>query len=273
MRKLSILFGLVLVLGMTIPAMADVFVYGDIYKEKDIYVYEEVNIYKNIYIDVTVDVDLVKAAEADSLVNQLSDSNVVVGVEGIDPEKPVADKNFRTAIIADSINGNIGIVGVNQDAGNFNNQANVVSIAVAIEEAAVLPAFANAQASAQQTNIFNYVEAEEFLGPLPGQKYDLINGSINGNIGIVGVNQSVGNMNNQLNQVALAVADNAWVALAEADLGQFNAFNWVREVGTVKSDTITGSINGNIGIVGVNQSAGNMNNQANVVSIAATIPR
>jgi len=33
-------------------------------------------------------------------------------------------------------------------------------------------------------------------------------------------------------------------------------------------DAITGSVNGNCGIVGVNQSAGNLNNQANIVSIS-----
>ena len=37
----------------------------------------------------------------------------------------------------------------------------------------------------------------------------------------------------------------------------------------MKTATIDGSINGNQGIVNVNQSTGNMNNQGNVVSLAA----
>jgi hypothetical protein len=37
----------------------------------------------------------------------------------------------------------------------------------------------------------------------------------------------------------------------------------------VKFDLISNSVNGNSGIVGVNQSVGNMNNQASAVSVAA----
>jgi len=214
-------------------------------------------------------VDLVKAAEADSVVNQDNLSNTVIGNrEGV-------DSNFKSAKTASSINTNSGIVGVNQDAGNMNNQANVVSIAVAMEPSpdaeGPLPSFANSQTSATQKNMDNRVhELENWLaGP---QKEDSISDSINGNLGIVGVNQSVGNMNNQLNEVALAVADNCMVALAEADLGQYNANNTVLDFGTVRVDSISGSINNNHGIVGVNQSGGNMNNQANMVSISAMHP-
>ena len=273
MKKLSILFGLLLVLGMTVPAMAEISVYGEITKDKEINVEENVLINKNINIDVTIDEALVKAAEADSLLNQENSSNDVHGI-GTENNLEI-DSNFRYAIIEFSINDNKGIVGVNQDAGNMNNQANVVSIAVALEPAAELPAFANAQASAGQNNRDNNVTAFEdsTLEPLLPQKVDRISDSISRNTGIVGVNQSVGNMNNQANQVALAVADNTFVALSEANLGQFNAYNRVLEFGTVKTDIIANSINYNTGIVGVNQSAGNMNNQANVVSIAATIPR
>ncbi|MBI3127148.1 MAG: hypothetical protein HYZ11_06060 [Candidatus Tectomicrobia bacterium] len=115
--------------------------------------------------------------------------------------------------------------------------------------------------------------------------------AVNGNSGIAQVNQSPGNMNNQANSLSLAVslAGNG-VALAEADLGQINAVNQVFEsdvvgssigvngddvpaaVGINKNATITGSILGNTGIVGVNQSAGNMANQANNVSFAAVTP-
>ena len=270
MKKLSILFGVLLVLGMTVPAMADVWVYGEINKDKNIIVKENVTITKTIGINVTVDEALVKAAEADSLLNQKNLLNDVFGIGTEKNEK--LDSNYRYAIIESSINDNKGIVGVNQDAGNMNNQANVVSIAVALEPAAKLAAFANAQASAEQFNNLNNVTAFEDWTKGP-YKVDLISNSIWRNLGIVGVNQSAGNMNNQANQVVLAVADNTFVALSEADLGQFNAVNTVYEFGTIKTDTITNSINYNKGIVGVNQSAGNMNNQANVVSIAVTIPR
>lgn len=117
--------------------------------------------------------------------------------------------------------------------------------------------------------------------------------AVNNNSGIAQVNQSPGNMNNQANSLSLAVslADNG-VALAEADLGQINAGNTVFEsdvvgsslecngtcddvppaIGINKTATITGSILGNTGIIGVNQSAGNMANQGNNVSFAAVTP-
>jgi hypothetical protein len=38
-----------------------------------------------------------------------------------------------------------------------------------------------------------------------------------------------------------------------------------------KAATINGSVNGNAGVIGVNQTAGNMANQANVVSFAVVI--
>jgi hypothetical protein len=95
-----------------------------------------------------------------------------------------------------------------------------------------------------------------------------IDNSVNTNVGVVGVNQNAGNMNNQTNSLALAVGPDAVYALAEANLGQENAHNIIMELNTNKADTISGSVNGNIGIVQVNQSVGNMNNQASAFSIS-----
>jgi hypothetical protein len=94
-------------------------------------------------------------------------------------------------------------------------------------------------------------------------------------------------MNNQSNVLALAFSERpGGVALAEADLGQFNQTNVSLEsdgqhvvgesvvgdgVGVNKTASIIGSINGNTGIVGVNQAAGNMANQANIVSFSAVM--
>jgi hypothetical protein len=277
MNKLLILAAALLILALAVPAMATVIVTGDIYKDKYIIVDENVVIDKDIYIVVHVDVAPVKAAEADSLVNQDNTDNTVAGIGNL--QNGLLDYNYRTAVIDGSIKDNIGIVQVNQDAGNMNNQANVTSAAVAIQTTdEELPALANSQASAEQFNSNNSETAFEASftddnPPLPNYtKVDWITNSINRNLGIVGVNQSVGNMNNQANQVAIAIADGAIVALAEADLGQFNSFNSVIEFGTVKTDYIYNSINSNHGIVGVNQSAGNMNNQANIVSISGIHP-
>ena len=282
MKKLSILFGMLLVLGMTVPALADVFVYADIDKYKEIYVYEEVNIYKNIDITVTVDDILERVAEADAVINQNNVFNWAC--------ENCAEK---VSLINNSILGNIGVVNVNQATGNMNNQGNVVSVAIDVwppdqpppngEPPSAESGLAHAQTSAEQFMAFNTINSINIL-----YRNALIINSINGNIGIVGVNQSAGNINNQLNAVTIAVSIDGVVALAEADLGQFNTGFWcygdnnnedgftyfpqsVTENNTNKNALISGSVNGNIGVVGVNQTVGNMANQANIANVAASI--
>jgi hypothetical protein len=119
MKKLSVLFTLLFVLGLAVSAMGDVFVRGEIDKDKEISVSEDVSISKDIEIDVGVDRDLAKAAEADTVVNQLNAFNWAC--------ENCAEKE---ALLIGSIIGNAGIVSTNQATGNMNNQGNVVSMAV-----------------------------------------------------------------------------------------------------------------------------------------------
>ena len=255
MKKLLIVsLGLLLCLGFALPAAADVDVFATITKDKDITVTENVIIDKDIDITVVVVSAPVGAAEADAILNQET-SAITIGNEEV-----ADDENHRTSTITGSMIANTGIVGVNQDSGTGNNQGNVTAVALTDVEA-----FANSQASADQVTDRNSVFAED------SSKEDLLRDSISGNFGIVGANQSTGNMNNQGNEVAVAASlleNGVLVALAEADLGQVSTNNLVDEVSTDKLDRILNSINGNHGIVGFNQTSGNMNNQANVVSIS-----
>jgi hypothetical protein len=287
MKKRIVLIGLALVLGLglALPALADVDVTATVDKTKTITIDEVVNINKYVGLDVRVVITAPGMAEANAIVNQVNQDNVVDQAvnptEGpLDPNRLYVNDRFST--IDASILRNIGITGVNQDSGNANNQANAIAIAVTDTEAV-----ANSQADAEQVNQGNSVNARGTLGdpPLstPPQKQDLLNASVLGNVGVTGVNQSVGNMNNQANAVAIAAglwtvdaagvqSGGVIVALAEADLGQLNANNSVTEHSTVKLDWINGSINNNHGVTSVNQSAGNMNNQANIVSISINHP-
>jgi hypothetical protein len=287
MRKL-VMIGfawLLLMAGIAIPAMADVNVYADINKDKDIIVAEWLYKLKLVYLTVTVEATPIGAAESLALLNQ-EVNNMIVDQ---DPECPdlegglgdpiVENENLRTSTILGSINTNTGIVGVNQDSGNANNQGNAYAVAVTDVEA-----FAEAQASAEQDTNDNEVYIEGILDAenpelTAPHKKDLMTNSVWSNTGITSVNQSVGNMNNQGNLVAVAAGtvdpnvtapQGVLVALAEADLGQATANNDVTEINSVKLDLILNSVNDNHGITNVNQSAGNMNNQANVVSLAFT---
>jgi hypothetical protein len=262
------------------PALADVNVYADITKDKNITVDEYTTIDKLAVIEVTVSAPNTEtAAEANALVNQTVESEIVKG--NIDtgllpvPADVPGTENIRTNTIRDSILFNVGIVGVNQDSGNMNNQAN--AFAVAVVDVTGVGAFANPQAAADQYNYGNFVW--EVDPTIALRKADYLINSVNNNQGVVGVNQSVGNMNNQGNAVAIAAGlvvtgtvGGVVIALAEADLGQVNAENIVLEQATQKLDWIQDSINNNHGITSVNQSAGNMNNQGNVVAISFTHP-
>lgn len=252
---------------------ADVHVVATIDKDKDKIVFEQIDKFKSVELRVTVDVVVQKAAESEALVNQRNFANEAC--------ENCAEKRD---IIQGSGSDNSGIVTVNQAAGNMNNQASAVSVAIDVRTTpppgADVPTpdpgdfgFAEAQAAADQRNETNTVESVNLLF-----RNSIIDNSFNGNTGVVHVNQAAGNMANQANVLALAVAFAPGVALSEADLGQVNIANVVLEsdnggtpfIGISKSAEITASVNGNTGIVGVNQSSGNMANQANVVSFAAT---
>lgn len=279
-------------------ASADVHVTADIDKTKIITVTERITITKLVNITALVDVVPGKAAEASGLINQSNYDNEACGncAEKLDE-------------IIGAISDSTGIVNVNQSSGNMNNQGNAVSVAWdAVRPPGAPPpppgqppstpgasAFANSQAHIDQKNgAYNLGESE--IGYLPNVadtvnlvfRDAVITDSINDNTGIVQVNQSVGSMNNQANQVSLAVSllqasQQGGVALSEADLGQLNVGNSAHESDSAPLDTtdqllginkkadISGSISGNTGIVGVNQGAGNMANQANNVSAAFVV--
>ncbi len=268
----------ILIAAAAVPALADVTVTATIDKTKDIKVTETLTKFKFVTINVTTGTEespllLEGAAEVDAIVNVRNLGNTVQGcAPGIEPcvgEVGTPGSGIRrTATLGDSVNGNSGILGLNQDVGNMVNQANVVSFGFTDGPTA----FIEAQAAVDQVNTSNTARQDERAtfdreNPVP-DRTATITGSINGNSGIVGVNQNAGNMNNQTNAVALAVGFGAFVALAEANLGQVNSGNVVEEVATVKVNLIQDSITGNAGIVGVNQSSGNMNNQASAVSMA-----
>jgi hypothetical protein len=215
-----------------------------------------------------------------------SHGNEVDGTDASDPtdqEAEIGDEYHLhfSADINGSVNNNTGVFGFNQDVGNMSNQGNVV----AVSGITGIPSFADAQAHAEQLNTDNTsTEYEELRDAETGEpitdpetpadefainKLSAISNSVNNNTGVINVNQNSGNMNNQSNGVAIAVGLGAVVALSDTDLGQLNSGNTVDELSTVKVGSISNSVNGNSGIVNVNQSTGNMNNQGNVVSFAA----
>ncbi len=99
-------------------------------------------------------------------------------------------------------------------------------------------------------------------------------GSGNSDQGIVDVNQEAGLLNSQANVRAIAVVLNGQqVQILNLDVVQVSKNNTVTIPGSNHEDHITDSFTGTSGIVGINQSAGSLNQQANVlvVAIGATL--
>ncbi len=110
------------------------------------------------------------------------------------------------------------------------------------------------------------------------EKTDLISGSVRNNVGITSVNQSSGNSNNQGTVISFAFdldtpqdppGGNTGFAEAQVAGAQYMQGNRISSVAIIfREALILNSIVGNSGITAVNQATGNINNQANAISIA-----
>lgn len=272
-------------IAFSVPARADVTVDGHAEFIKDIEVWERsYSLYAVGILSYGLFIDS-SAAESISVTNQRNQDHTFL----YDPDEGTltpAQTRGRTGVnaqyqatITGSILENTGITQVNQDVGHYANQANVLS--AALNRRAF---FAESHNVVEQQNRRNDVTQEGTLpldGSLPTpdsfalRRADIIR-SVNENAGITQVNQNSGVANNQVNSVSLALSlgnsptanGTSAVALSETDLGQWNVGNKTDEVNTIKVSRIIGSINDNGGITSVNQSSGNMNNQATVISFA-----
>jgi hypothetical protein len=262
MRKAALLGGVAALALGTSVAKADVYVDGDIYKDVDIKILEKVDKFKAVYLDVLVLADAKTAAEAETVFNQDNSYNHAC--------ENCAEK---VDLITGSVNHNTGITSVNQSGGNLNNQT--TSISFAFVDASHRyhgrgrhhygSALADSQVAGEQKMHHNTIYTVNIV-----KRDALITKSVNNNSGITAVNQSVGNINNQANAISIAASRKVGVALSDVALGQVNAGNKTTEYKVAKSAQITGSVNANQGITAVNQTAGNMANQSNVVSLSAT---
>jgi len=280
MKSLSGILGVATLGAMLLGggmARADVFVHATIDKTKDITVTETVTITKSIDLQVQEQIPVDSVAENDIVKNQRNQYNYVQD-----------DNGQSSTDITGSGGGLSGIGNFNQASGYINNQGNEVSVTFADSPSGF--ALAHSQASIEQTNGQFVTDPPTPGGPVtPNSSFynvyeqvftatqsDSIGTSFEAASGVIGINQAAGNLNNQNNAVAIAVATTVVYALGEADLGQFNTGNWANVQDQNRSDSITGSFGAASGIVQVNQSSGSLNNQANVVQVAvsqfATLP-
>ena len=241
-----------LAMGGAAIAQADVTALVGVTKDVVIVNSETIEINKTVGLNVVVNQNLDGAAEAQA----------IASVTNLVNEYNLTDARYNSSLLR-SVLGHQGVLGLNQDTGNMANQANLLSASTTGVEGN-RGTFANAQAEATMNTgagdnkITNVIASSTMTD------------SVNRNNGIIGVNQSSGNMMSQLTAVAMAIGAESRIALSEAALGQTTSASTLTLDGTHSSASIPGSINGNVGIIGVNQSSGNNGNQAVNVSVAAS---
>ena len=207
-------------------------------------------------VDVTLTVSGIEGVEAissalgaDALVNQTLIGNRL-------EERDV----ISTSIMQGTFRDGRGILSINQASGNINNQANVRVLAFADGEGLFQDISLAVSARSIKNTVISYV----------GDYEDRISNSFGGAVGIVGVNQSAGSLNQQVNVVVLGIGVALGpdvVTLGDAALGETIADNNVSSGGN-RSDIITDSFTGFRGIAQVNQSSGDLNILGNSVGFS-----
>jgi hypothetical protein len=281
------------VLGAT-AAQADVFVFADINKTKTLTVNETITVTKTISLTVDQVIDVDSAAEQHIFKNQRNQFN------SVEDETSSSSAEILDGSASDAD----GVVLFNQAPGIANNQGNEVSITFVNSPTDDLDGtpgtYTQAESSIQQINGANvgadsvsagdpippsdsvpqFPFANQYTQVDPNAEYSDTIGNEGGTggpfsgdaSGVVGVNQAAGALNNQNNALAIALGDDSRFAVGEADLGQFNAYNFVKANVLTRTDTIQGgAFAGFSGVAMVNQAAGIANNQANQVDIAGTV--
>jgi hypothetical protein len=267
MRKALLLGAVAASALIAASAWADVDVTGTVTKDQTITVNESLTKYKTINVTVGITLAPEKFAEASTHYNQENVGNLLC--------ENCAEK---TDLITGSILRNVGITSVNQASGNNNNQGTVISFALDHVSPPPPPdqpppevdptgGFAESQVAGSQNILSNTVRTAFIVN-----RDALIENSINGNTGITAVNQASGNANNQANAISIGLSLESGVALSDGALGQLVSGNVGTETSVSKSAQLLGSIKGNTGITQVNQSAGNLGNQSNAISLAIASP-
>jgi len=209
-------------------------------------------------VDVTLTVSGIEGVEAissavsaDALVNQTLIGNRL-------EERDVISRSVMHESFVDGR----GILSVNQASGNMNNQANVRVLAFADGEGLLYDLSLATSARSIKNTVISY----------GGEYENRITHSFGGGVGIIGVNQSAGSLNQQVNVVVLGIGVALGpdvVALGDAALGETIADNGASGSSN-RADIITDSFTGFRGIAQVNQSSGDLNVLGNTLGFSFT---
>ena len=200
-----------------------------------------------------------RVADAQALLSQQAVGNVL----------EQTDVTSRT-VFESSGSGNTGMLSINQASGDLNNQAIVRAIAFVGGDDGVLQ-LASAYAAMELTG--NTVTAS-------GPRETRIEDSFHGTVGIVGINQSAGNLNQEGIVLALTMGTTLTpgidfvVMLGDSELGGVGGVydnTLVEDLESPRSDVLVNSFGGFTGVAQVNQSSGDLNRIGNVLGVSISV--
>lgn len=264
------------------PQIQDDFeVSGDVSKLKSTLITEAIFRNKDIRLDVVTMFPAAKMTEALAVLNQNNGTDLRNGELPPDtllletdnqtesylfgPAIISGQDNSRTSSLLGAGSDNAGITVVNQTSGNLNNQASNIAGA-AVSNVVFLPdgsfGFTEAQAAGQQDNSMLLFSSSV------NDIVAAIDTSLNNNVGVLHASQASGSINNQGNALAISLdMAGGGVAMTDSALGQINSWVAVQNFAIARQADMIASVNGNNGVVGVNQAAGTFGNQANLVAL------
>jgi hypothetical protein len=172
----------------------------------------------------------------------------------------------QDVMLVGSFNQAEGIISVNQSAGNLDAQANVRLVIIG-EDLSGSPLITVARSAVSEANGVN--------GVAEGQTS--IQDSFNNTAGLVGINQSSGSLNQQINIALLslgALVGPEAITLGETTLKNVDAHleNYVDDDHrTPQANSLINSFQGFQGIAQIQQAAGDGNSTANVLGLSVSI--
>ncbi|NNA10614.1 hypothetical protein HBN71_05385 [Pseudomonas lundensis] len=226
------------------------------------------------------------AAQADSNRHPTPTPAATSGASAVIADVQVSHDNnitnngtLNSAKVTDSVKSTNGNVGVNVASGSGNQQDNAAAIASSDQNFVL--GTAAAVVSASQTNSYNKVNNHGT------QNGATLNDSIRNTSGNIGVNVSAGDLNQQKNNLAIAVSGGNLASAAAGTVQTSNNLTVVNDLSSVSThtpwhnpntarvavsnnSTVNDSIKYTSGNVGANVSAGVGNQQNNSMVISTT---
>jgi hypothetical protein len=260
-------------------------------KNKFISITEDIFKRTVINIDVQAQLEATSLTEARVLGTASNDDNAYGPEAGaIGPVN-----GSRSSTIGDSLTGLSGIASLNQDSGSMSNQGFIAAFGEPGEAGTGTVRLADSEVPLDTRNFGKSVSPAGnglvAVGDLDGDLVGLdavetelvamtltgtgpataaITGSVEDATGVVSVNNNAGILNNQMIALGVAVGFAPGKAVAHADLAQENASNSDLGSHDPRMASIQGSINDSQGILLVNNAAGQLGNQATVISFAGS---